>query len=423
MAKNHKKVKKEKRPGRKDISIVQDIKEPFSWHRFWDEKIVANWIAFKGYLDKKGILYLMLSPFRYRARLIFRLWLIVICVLVGVVPRVLNLIQGAEQQYRSNEFVLVKNQVFPSSRFVVSPLLSSHKDNVHIMTFNIRGSADSGVSSSTADYDVRVTPNREVSKPNEITFRYQVIPFDANQRILVVELDLSKTTNTGGIYDVWVNAAGESNMDKPLQLTISKQQEEGPLYDGSVHLSALSTLMSGYGQKTDIKQAEEKLESQIQTYKLEYDRLKAMGTEVEITPEQIRSFADKSVLFKGVEDDSTTDTVTQAPPKTIITVEPPKTSVTISGKRITEEQYKSSNEDALKDIDPRMKSDIATAVEITAKVASAVNHLNNARSLKYTELYGLARTLSAPFKVDAYTEPKTVASVKSPLIEAATTEQ
>ena len=55
MAKNHKKVKKEKRPGRKDISIVQDIKEPFSWHRFWDEKIVANWIAFKGYLDKKGI--------------------------------------------------------------------------------------------------------------------------------------------------------------------------------------------------------------------------------------------------------------------------------------------------------------------------------------------------------------------------------
>ena len=418
MAKNHKKVKKEKRPGRKDISIVQDIKEPFSWHRFWDEKIVANWIAFKGYLDKKGILYLMLSPFRYRARLIFRLWLIVICVLVGVVPRVLNLIQEAKQQYRSNEFVLVKNQVFPSSRFVVSPLLSSHKDNVHII-----GSADSGVSSSTADYDVRVTPNREVSKPNEITFRYQVIPFDANQRILVVELDLSKTTNTGGIYDVWVNAAGESNMDKPLQLTISKQQEEGPLYDGSVHLSALSTLMSGYGQKTDIKQAEEKLESQIQTYKLEYDRLKAMGTEVEITPEQIRSFADKSVLFKGVEDDSTTDTVTQAPPKTIITVEPPKTSVTISGKRITEEQYKSSNEDALKDIDPRMKSDIATAVEITAKVASAVNHLNNVRSLKYTELYGLARTLSAPFKVDAYTEPKTVASGKSPLIEAATTEQ
>ena len=70
-----------------------------------------------------------------------------------------------------------------------------------------------------------------------------------------------------------------------------------------------------------------------------------------------------------------------------------------------------------------MKSDIATAVEITAKVASAVNHLNNARSLKYTELYGLARTLSAPFKVDAYTESKTVASVKSPLIEAATTEQ
>lgn len=157
MAKGKKTQKQRK--SRKDISIVQDVKEPFSWSRFWDEKIVANWQAFKGYLDKKGILYLMMSPFRYPTRLRLRLWLIAICVMIGVVPRMVTLIHDAKEQYRSNEFVLVNNKVFSSSQFTVTPLTSSHKDNVHIMAFNIYGSADSGVSSSTGDYDVRMTAN------------------------------------------------------------------------------------------------------------------------------------------------------------------------------------------------------------------------------------------------------------------------
>lgn len=412
MAKNKKNQKPRK--SRKDISIVQDVKEPFSWSRFWDEKIVANWQAFKGYLDKKGILYLMMSPFRYPTRLRLRLWLIAICVMIGVVPRMVTLIQNAKEQYRSNEFVLISDKTFSSAQFTVTPLLSSHKDNVHVMAFNIYGSADSGVSSSTNDYDVRMTANREVSKPDEITYRYQIIPFDANQRILVVELDLSKTTNTGGIYDLWVNRVDDLAMKKPLQITISKQQEEGPLYDGEVHLSALSSLMSGYGTKTDIQKAAEALKSQLQTYKLEYDRLSAMGTKVEITPEQMEEFAKKSLVFDGLLDNSTTDVVTAAPPKEIVPVVAPKTSVTIDGKKITEDQYKNSTSESLKDIDPRMKSDISSAIENTNKVTSAINVLNTARYNKYVELYGLARTLSAPFKDASYTSPIKISDTTPP---------
>lgn len=412
MAKNKK--NKKGRKSRRDISIVQDVKEPFSWSHFWDEKIVTNWQAFKGYLDKKGILYLMMSPFRYPTRLRLRLWLIAICVLIGIVPRAATLIQEAKDQYRSNEFVLISNKVFSSSRFTVTPLLSSHKDNIHVMAFNIYGSADSGVSSSTGDYDVRMTANREVSKPEEITYRYQIVPFDAEQRILIVELDLSKTTNTGGIYDLWVNHKDDLAMTKPLQITISKQQEEGPLYDGSVHLSALSSLMSNYGNKTDIKKAEDALKSQLQTYKLEYDRLSAIGTHVEMSPEQIEEFAKKSLLFDGLADDSTTDVVTTAPPKLIEPVVAPKISVTIDGKKITEDEYKNSTSETLKDIDPRMKSDISSTIETTNKVVSAINALNNARLNKYVELYGLARTLSAPFKIDAYTKPVTIADTTPP---------
>lgn len=412
MAKNKKNQKPRK--SRKDISIVQDVKEPFSWSRFWDEKIVANWQAFKGYLDKKGILYLMMSPFRYPTRLRLRLWLIAICVMIGVVPRMVTLIQNAKEQYRSNEFVLISDKTFSSAQFTVTPLLSSHKDNVHVMAFNIYGSADSGASSSTSDYDVRMTANREVSKPDEITYRYQIIPFDANQRILVVELDLSKTTNTGGIYDLWVNRVDDLAMKKPLQITISKQQEEGPLYDGEVHLSALSSLMSGYGTKTDIQKAAEALKSQLQTYKLEYDRLSAMGTKVEITPEQMEEFAKKSLVFDGLLDNSTTDVVTTAPPKEVVPVVAPKTSVTIDGKKITEDQYKNSTSESLKDIDPRMKSDISSAIENTNKVTSAINVLNTARYNKYVELYGLARTLSAPFKDTSYTAPIKISDTTPP---------
>ncbi len=412
MVKNNKNQKRRK--SRKDISIVQDVKEPFSWPRFWDEKIVANWQSFKGYLDKKGILYLMMSPFRYPTRLRLRLWLIAICVMIGIVPRMATIIHDAKEQYRSNEFVLINNKMFSSSKFTVTPLISSHKDNVHVMAFNIYGSADSGVSSSTNDYDVRMTPNREVSKPDEITYRYQIVPFDANQRILVVELDLSKTTNTGGIYDLWVNHVDDLAMTKPLQITISKQQESGPLYDGEVHLSALSSLMSGYGAKTDIQKASDALKSQLQTYKLEYDRLSAMGTKVEITPEQIVEFANKSLLFDGLLDDSTTDVVTTAPPKEITPVVAPKTSVTINGKSVTEDQYKTSTTESLKEIDPRMKSDILSAIENTNKVASAINVLNTARYNKYVELYGLARTLSAPFKDSSYTTPVKISDTTSP---------
>lgn len=98
MAKNKKKKKSNDKVRRnRDISIVQDIKEPFSWSRFWDEKVLANWIAFKGYLDRKGILYLLMSPFRYRARRIVVLWLIVLCTLVGLVPRSIQLVNDAKK--------------------------------------------------------------------------------------------------------------------------------------------------------------------------------------------------------------------------------------------------------------------------------------------------------------------------------------
>lgn len=406
------KPKKEKKPKKRDISIVTDVKEPFSWHRFWDEKIVANWIAFKGYLDKKGVLYLLMSPFRYRARLIARLWLIVFCVLVGVVPRSMSLIQEAKQQYRSNEFVLLENKVFTSGRFTVSPLMSSHFENKHIMTFNISGSSRSGVASTTDRYDVRITPGAGVSKPEEMKYRYQIVPFDSEQRILVVEFDLSGTTNTGGAFNLWINDATNIAMQGAMPLTISSQQVATPLYDGKgVKLANLSSLLSTKSSQTGITRAGEDLAEALETYQIEFDRLKAMGTDVSITPEQLKSFVEQSVIYKDVIDESTTDIVTDAPIATAPVVVPPQASITINGKTFTEADYRKSGADSL---DERYQNDMIAVIESIASVTSRIQSLNLAKSTKYSELYNLSRILSSPFDESLYTPAKTVAETQIP---------
>lgn len=417
MAKNKKKTikSKDKAKRNRDISIVQDVKEPFSWSRFWDETILANWAAFKGYLDRKGILYLLMSPFRYRARRIFVLWLIVLCTLVGIVPRAAHLVDEAKKQYRSNEFVLVKDKVFQSGRFSVTPLLSSHKDNVHVMTFNLVGDSASGVPSTTDGFDVRVTPRNGVSKPDEITYRYQVVPFDSSQRILVVELDLSQTENTGGIYDLWVNQKGKQDMTTPLQLTISKQQEASPLYDGSVHLSALSTKLSTNSNTNMIQAAKTKLDDQLKTYEIEYDRLKALGTEMLLTPAQMKDFVKKNLIYDDIDDKSTTDKVDEAPVQQLPELVAPQTGIIVDGKTFSEAEYRNSSNSSIEGLDPRYADDLITAIESVGKVTSAVVSMNQARWNKYTELYGLSRTLSASFRTSQYTKAQTIASTKVPL--------
>lgn len=411
--KTQKKQKKQKK--KKDISIVHDVKEPFSWYRFWDETIVGNWQSFKRYLDKKGILYLLMSPFRYRARLIFRLWLVVICVLVGIVPRTLNLIQEAKSQYRSNELVLVANKQFTSGKFTIVPLLSAHHKNVHVMTFNIVGSSSAGVSSNTNQYDVRITPRSSVTKPEEMYYRYQIIPFDSSQRILVIEMDMSRTDNTGGAFDVWVNEKGTKEMREPMNITISSQQNAGDLYDGDIHLSALSSLMSSSGEQQTIERAEKELVRRLRTYEIEYDRLSQSGMEVSITPKQLSSFTKDHLQFPKVTDKATTDVVKDPPPKVLDPTSPPSLSVTMDGQTIDEATYRASGQSGESStIDPRYMDDFLSMIENVANVTSAIDQVNQAKLLKYDELYRLSRTLSSPVKDSNFSKEYTVADTKIP---------
>lgn len=87
----------------------------------------------------------------------------------------------------------------------------------------------------------------------------------------------------------------------------------------------------------------------------------------------------------------------------------------IDGKTYSEADYRNSSGTGVQGLDPRYADDLITAIENVGKVTSAVSALNQARLTKYTDLYGLSRTLSATFRVSQYTKPETIAKTKTPL--------
>lgn len=404
--------KKTKEKSRNDISIVNEVKEPFSWARFWDEKVVDNWNAFKGYLDKKGVLYLLLSPFRYRARLIARLWLIVIAILIGVVPRVNSLMNETKSQFRASEFVQIKDSRFTSGRLSILPLLSSHEDNVHIMAFNIVGSTSAGVSSVTDGYDVRLTPNQSISDPDNIFYSYQIIPFTVDQRILLVKLDLTKTNNTGGTYQLWINQKDQLFMEGGLDIVISKQQETTDLYkNGKIDLSSLSSLLSTRGSNSDIQSNKSEIEELLSSYQLNEERLNALGITLKNTTEAVGTYINDNLVYKDVEDDSTSSVVSGEP---VLPTAVPKLEVAIEfeGQTFTEQDYQQSTGQL-----SQYAGEIVSVMELTGQIQSAVNSLNNARANKYTELYALSRTLNNAVDDSKFTTPVSISDTTVPVVK------
>ena len=83
------------------LDVISEIKEPFSFANFFEEHVVERYKKIKTFLEEKGILFFLLSPFQQRNRLIVELIVIVFGVLVGVVPRSMNLIQEAKEDRKS----------------------------------------------------------------------------------------------------------------------------------------------------------------------------------------------------------------------------------------------------------------------------------------------------------------------------------
>ena len=80
-----------------DLAIV-DFKEPFSWSQWFDDYVRSPYLSIKKLLDEHGILFALRSPFQYRNRLLIKLVIIFICVVAGVVPQAIRLVNETRER-------------------------------------------------------------------------------------------------------------------------------------------------------------------------------------------------------------------------------------------------------------------------------------------------------------------------------------
>ena len=52
------------------LDVLTEIKEPFSFANFFEEQVVERYKKLRKFLEEKGILFFLLSPFQQRNRLI-----------------------------------------------------------------------------------------------------------------------------------------------------------------------------------------------------------------------------------------------------------------------------------------------------------------------------------------------------------------
>ena len=193
------------------LDVISEIKEPFSFANFFEEHVVERYKKIKTFLEEKGILFFLLSPFQQRNRLIVELIVIVFGVLVGVVPRSMNLIQEAKERNAASEMaaLIEKNTQFTVESILVRPLASSHYEKQHLLAFYIDSANGSSVPSKADRYQVELSPARGVTDAENVRYSYEVLPVSENGRLLLVYTDHRKQNDMTGIYNLTIQAAAD----------------------------------------------------------------------------------------------------------------------------------------------------------------------------------------------------------------------
>lgn len=326
------KPKRKDKPTRKDkpkrlpkaergLEIVEEIKEPFSFSRFFEVHIKDNIKRAKRFLERKGVLGFLLSPFQYRSRLLVKILLIVFGILLGVVPRGQHLIQAAKIRNAGSELATISEEVFSQGALTIKPLKSSQKDKTHVLAFLLSGTAEDGVSARTKDYTVKLSPNRGVSDGGSVWYRYQVVPLDDKQRILLLYVDRTKQDDTTGIWNLSILEKGKAvKYPAVMEVVLSDTQKTNDLYQGGpVNLSSLSFAVFP-GKTEPIKEAKEELEAALKSYRIEADRLATLPEEIKVTPsyKEMVDFTKKGQVLPDFTDASDASDMEGVGPKVLL---------------------------------------------------------------------------------------------------------
>lgn len=399
-----------KKKENEDISIIDDVKEPFSWSVFWDEKIVGKWKAFRKFLDEKGILFFLMSPFQYRNRLITKLVIIFLGVMLGVVPRSINLINAAKERNAANEMSTIMNKTFTTGSITVKPLASGHYEKTHVLVFNIAGHTKDGVPSTTGGFKVDLMTLRGVVDEKNVRYRYKVIPVDIENRLMIVYVDHTKQNDKTGIFGLDIHVEGESPMTTPMEVVISDSQDETDIFTGGViNLSSLSNKIGIVSEGTPIKDAEAELEDAVEVYRINEERLGESAVMTSVTTRQVEEYIEANTIFSTLKDNTTTKQAVELPFENITLPELP-VAITIGGTAYDEETLKGSgtgveeNPQEAKVTDPNLelaRKEYQIIREQLNTIVNKVSALNSARTTKYNTLIGMSNVLNADVNIDS----------------------
>lgn len=298
------------------LDVLTEIKEPFSFAGFYETHIVERIKNIKRFLDEKGILFFLLSPFQQRNRLIVQLAVIVTGLLLGVVPRGMHLVEQAQERNAASEMaaLIEKETQLTVGSLTLRPLASSQYEKQHLLAFLIGSSNGETVPSMAKHFNVSLSAARGVMEPEKVSYAYEIIPVSENQRLLLIYVDNRKQNDDTGIYNLTVDRRDEevdwSNRE-PLEVVLSNTQETNKLFNESgVHLAVLTRGVLN-DPNTPIANALSDFEKALSDYELETERIASLPGELTAQPsyKELAAYAKEHRVYESLTDASTTEDV------------------------------------------------------------------------------------------------------------------
>lgn len=396
------------------LDVLDNIKEPFSFANFFEDHVVTRYKQFRALLEDHGVLFFLTSPFQARNRLLVKIVLVVLGVLIGIVPRSAYLIKMAQERNASSELATIAENVFRSGMIQIKPLMSSQREKQHILAFSILGDTNKGVPSTTDKYNVELKQSRGVSDAQNVHYKYEIIPMNNTQRLLLVYVDNREQHDETGIYNLYVQVANEVltvEQQTPLEIILSNTQETTPLFNTSgIDMSVLTNKVFD-DTSTPILTAEEKLNETLNVYEINEERLQALGITPNISTAAMRSYVTQETILPNITDTSTTFDITQMiyEEKTSSNIQK-QLDISLTYNDITYDKTTKNTEQSDTNIvyDDLPLREIDDLITKTNNVVSALQSLNGTHIAKYNKLKVIRDILNQPVDIDTFKGEGTV---------------
>ena len=372
--------------------------------------------------------------------MIAQLLVIVLGIGIGVIPRSAHLIDQAKERNAKSELatLLEKEVQVTCGRLQIRPLMSSQFQEQHLMAFVLGSSNGSPIPSTNDRYEVTLSAARGVSYPEDVTYRYEILPISDDQRLLLVYTDNSKQDDSTGIYHLSVQVKADSLKEEdvtPLEVVLSETQETTDLFDAKgMDLSVLTDVVLN-SPNQPIKEAEKALDEMLTNYTMEVERIRNLPLSVTVQPteEELQAYVKEHLLYSKLTDQSTTGDIKDMPkvPETDASGTSSRTLTydvglvyqdTTYTKDYLDNQKKSpqvtsgettTETETLTDEEEQILQNVTSLQTAANNVLRAAERLNQARQTKYNALTDLKLMLNQTVSLDRFSKAKSVGTAEN----------